>query len=199
MDKHVPSVVPKLVFALLLLLPTVLAATSPLQTGRDTIWIVGTLAGVLAMSLLVMQVLLPSGWLNFLVNDHKITWHRVLGISITVLVLAHVVGLYLYSPDDIGDALILAAPTYSRLGVLSAGCLLLSLVLALARQKLPLIYTDWQILHSALAVAVVGTAIAHVAMLQGTLDGFAEGLLCGSIAIAVVMSIAHWYSIFSHR
>lgn len=89
--------------------------------------------------------------------------------------------------------------TYSRLGVLSAGCLILSLVLALARRKLPLVYTDWQIVHSALAVAVVGTAIAHVILLQGTLDGFAEGLLCGSIAIAAVMSIARWYSIFSHR
>lgn len=185
-------------FAALVLLPTVLAALSPLQGGRTAVWVLGTLAGVLALSLVVVQVLLPTGWLNALVGQH-LGWHRILGISITGLVLAHIIGLYLYSPDDIGDALILAAPTYSRLGVLSFWCLLLSVMLAFARHKLRLADADWRTLHSALAAAIVGTAVAHTLLLQGTLDGFAEGLLCGSATVAVSMAIVHWHTVLARR
>ncbi len=185
-----------LVFAML---PTLLAALSPLQIGRAPLWVWGTLAGVLALSLLVIQVLLPTGWLNDWIGEHNFSWHRILGISITGLVIAHILGLYLYSPDDIEDALVLAAPTYSRLGVLSAGCLLLSMGLALARSRLPLAPVDWQILHSVLAVAVVGTAVAHALLLQGTLDGFAEGLLCGSAVVAVLMAILYWHTAPARR
>ncbi|NJL36811.1 MAG: hypothetical protein HC899_08630 [Leptolyngbyaceae cyanobacterium SM1_4_3] len=181
------------VLLIFVMLPALLAALSPLQHGRAPLWILGTLAGVLSLSLIVVQVLLPTGWLNFGIGEQNFRWHRVLGISITLLVVAHILVLYLYSPDDIGDALILAAPTYSRLGVLSATCLLISVGLALTRSKLPLTPADWQILHSFLAVAVVGTAIAHAFLLQGTLDGFAEGLLCGSAVVAVLMAVIYWH------
>jgi predicted ferric reductase len=180
-------------------LPVLLAALHPLQAGREPLWVWGTLAGVLALSLMVIQVLLPTGWLNVALGESKWRWHRILGISVTGLVLAHVVGLYLYSPDDIGDALVLAAPTYSRLGMLSLGCLLLTVALALVRHRLPLTLSDWQILHSVLAVAVVGTAVAHALLLQGTLDGFAEGLLCGSAIVAVLIAVGYWYRTLARR
>lgn len=181
----------------IVLLPVLLAALSPLQAGRAVPWVWGTLAGVLALSLVVVHVLLPTGWLNSFVGEHNLGWHRILGISITGLTLAHILGLYLYSPDDIGDALVLAAPTYSRLGVLSAGCLVLSVVLAVTRRQLRLADADWKTIHSALAIAIVGTAVAHAVLLQGTLDGLAEGLVCGSAIVAVCMAIAHWYRAFA--
>ncbi|MBE9138248.1 ferric reductase-like transmembrane domain-containing protein [Nodosilinea sp. LEGE 07088] len=199
MNKSLQRRLGQIVLSTLVLLPTLLAASSPLQVGRAPLWVLGTLAGVLSLSLLVVQVLLPTKWLNMFVGQQNLGWHRILGISVTGLVIAHIVGLYLYSPDDIGDALILAAPTYSRLGVLSFWCLLLSMILAFARHKLQLVYSDWQILHSVLAVAIVGTAVAHAMLLQGTLDGFAEGLLCGSVMVAVSAAIVRWYMAFSHR
>lgn len=176
----------------LVILPTLLAALNPLQSGRAPLWVLGTVAGVLSLSLIVVQVLLPTGWLNDWIGEQNLRWHRILGMTVTGLVIAHVLGLYLYSPDDIGDALVLAAPTYSRLGVLSAGCLLLSVTMATARSKLPLAPADWQILHHVLAVAIVGTGVAHAILLQGTLDGFAEGLLCGSAVVAVLMAVIYW-------
>ncbi|MGJ3245162.1 MAG: ferric reductase-like transmembrane domain-containing protein [Elainellaceae cyanobacterium] len=199
MSKPLQRRLGQIVLSTLVLLPTLLAALSPLQVGRAPLWVLGTLAGVLSLSLLVVQVLLPTKWLNMFVGQQNLGWHRILGISVTGLVIAHIVGLYLYSPDDIGDALILAAPTYSRLGVLSFWCLLLSMILAFARHKLQLVYSDWQILHSVLAVAIVGTAVAHVMLLQGALDGFAEGLLCGSVMVAVLAAIVRWYMAFSRR
>ena len=109
----------------------------------------------------------------------------MLGLGVVGLVVAHVLGLYVYSPDDVRDALVLAAPTHSRLGVLAAWTLFLSAGLALARRRLGLTYTDWQVLHAALAVAIVGTAVGHTLMIRGTLDGPAELLLCAAAVLAV--------------
>lgn len=196
MSNHLQRSLGLSVLVAFIFLPILLAALSPLQVGRTAPWVLGTLAGVLALRLLVVQVLLPTGWLNSIMGEHNLGWHRLLGISITGLTLAHILGLYIYSPDDIGDALVLAAPTYSRLGVLSAGCLLLSVGLEVTRRQLQLAEADWKIFHSVLAVAVVGTAVAHTVLLQGRLDGLAEGLVCGSAVVAVFMAIAHWYTAF---
>lgn len=175
----------------LVILPLVVALVSPLQTGREAIWVIGALAGVLALSLLVIQVLLPTPWLRGIIIGDDSRVHRLLGIAIAVIVIVHVGGLYVTSPDDIADALVLQAPTYSRLGVLSAWCLALSLGLALARRKLALTYSDWQIVHAFLAVVVVTTAVAHTVMIRGTLDGPVEVLLCGAAVIAVSAAIVH--------
>jgi predicted ferric reductase len=166
--------------ALLLLLPTVASAFSPLQEGRDATWIAGAVAGILALSLLVLQVLLPTPWLAGL----DLPLHRLLGLGVAGLVIAHVGGLYLYSPDDVRDALVLAVPTHTRLGVLSAWTVLLSVGLALARRRLGLTYSDWQVLHAALAVLIVGTAVGHTVLVRGTLDGPAELLLCAAAVLA---------------
>jgi len=130
---------------LLLVAPAALSLLSPLQVGRDFWWIVGALAGIVALSLVVLQVLLTTPWLIGILDTSTMRLHRLLGLAVAGVVIAHVLGLYLYSPDDVSDALVLAAPTHSRLGVLSAWCVLLSVALALARRRLGLTYSDWQI------------------------------------------------------
>jgi predicted ferric reductase len=181
----------RLALAAFLLVPVVVSLRSPLQQGRDATWVLGALFGVVALGLIAVQVLLPTPWLDDLLGGHELRWHRILGLSVAAVVVAHVAGLYLYSPDDVRDALVLSAPTYSRLGVLSAWMLGLSIVLALARRRLGLTYSDWQILHSALAVAVVGTAVAHTVMIRGTLDGPAEMLTCGGALAAVSAAVLY--------
>ena len=172
-------------------MPLVAAAASPLQTGREAVWVIGALSGVLALSLLVIQVLLPTPWLRGIIFGDDSRVHRILGIAVAAVVLAHIIGLYIASPDDIADALVLQAPTYSRLGVLSAWCLALSLGLALARRKLALTYSDWQIVHAVLAVVIVATAVAHTVMIRGTLDGPVEVLLSGAAVIAVTAAVVY--------
>jgi predicted ferric reductase len=177
--------------AALLVVPPAVAVASPLQAGREMAWVLGALAGVLALSLLTVQVLLPTPWLDRLLAGHEPRWHRTVGLTLAAIILAHVAGLYLASPDDIRDALVLAAPTYSRLGVLSAWSVGFSIALALARRRLGLIYSDWQILHSALAVAIVTTAVGHTVMIRGTLDGPAELLACGAALVAVSAGLVY--------
>ncbi|NJK47981.1 hypothetical protein HC931_07195 [Candidatus Gracilibacteria bacterium] len=90
MDKPLQKWLGQVVFAALLMLPTLLAALSPLQTGRATIWLLGTLAGVLSLSLMVVQVFLPTRWLNALIGGNNWRWHSILGVSVTGLAIAHV-------------------------------------------------------------------------------------------------------------
>lgn len=177
--------------AAFVVVPPLVTLTSPLQEGRDLTWVLGAIFGVVALALLAIQVLLPTPWLDELLGGHELRWHRALGLSVAGVVVAHVLGLFFYSPDDVRDALLLDAPTYSRLGVLSAWTLGLTIVLALARRRLGLTYSDWQILHSALAVAVVGTAVAHTVMIRGTLDGPAELLVCGAALVAVTAAVLY--------
>jgi predicted ferric reductase len=181
----------RLGLAALLLAPAAAALESPLQVGRDSAWVLGGLAGVLALALLPLQVLLPTPWLDALLAGHDLRWHRAVGLTLAAIVLAHVVGLYFSSPDDVRDALVLAAPTYSRLGVLSAWSVGFSIALALARRRLGLTYSDWQVLHSALAIAIVTTAVGHVVMIRGALDGPAELLVCGAAVVAVSASVTY--------
>jgi Ferric reductase like transmembrane component len=177
--------------AALLIVPAAAAVASPLQVGRELSWVFGALAGVVALSLLTVQVLLPTSWLDGLLVGRDRRWHRTVGLVIVGIVLAHVAGLYVYSPDDVRDALVLAAPTYSRLGVLSAWSVGLSVTLALGRRRLGLTHADWQILHSTLAVAVVTTAVGHAVMVRGTLDGPAELLVCGAALVAVSAAVVY--------
>ena len=179
--------------AVLLVVPLVASILSPIGTGRSFPWIAATLAGVLAFSLLIVHMLLPTHWLYLLLRGRNLRWHRRLGVGIVALVVAHVAGLYVYSPDDIGNALVLQAATYSRLGVIAAWCMVLTVGLARARHRLPLSHDNWQVVHSMLAVAITGLAVGHVVLHQGTLDGPAEWLLCIAALAAVTSAVVYWH------
>ena len=181
----------RLALVALFVVPLAAAALSPLQVGRDVTWVLGALAGVLALALATVQVLLPTPWLGDVLAGLDVRIHKTVGLTLAAVVVGHVLGLYLYSPDDVRDALLLQTPTYSRLGVLSAWSVGLSIALALARNRLGLVYADWQILHSALAVAIVGTAVGHALMIRGTLDGPAELLLCAAAVAAVTAGVLY--------
>jgi predicted ferric reductase len=76
---------------------------------------------------------------------------------------------------------------------------LLSVVLALARRRLGLTYSDWQILHAVLAVVVVATAVGHTVLIRGALDGPGEVLLCGAAVLAVTAAILYRYVVLPRR
>lgn len=74
----------------MLVAPAAASAFSPLQDGRDTSWVIGAVAGIVALSLLVVQVLLPTPWLAGL----DLRLHRAIGLGVGGLVVAHIAGLY---------------------------------------------------------------------------------------------------------
>ncbi|RWR20106.1 hypothetical protein D2T30_11740 [Sinirhodobacter populi] len=100
-----------------------------------------------------------------------------MGAAILALALAHVAGLWLYSPEDITDALLLRAlTTFSAWGVAGfAGLLAAGIVSTLRRQIPPRI---WRPLHLGLAVASALCAVIHAWLIFGVIEPNNKALLC---------------------
>ncbi|UZF90775.1 ferric reductase-like transmembrane domain-containing protein [Bosea sp. NBC_00550] len=159
--------------------PVIAAAANPLQGGREMLWIMGGMAGVVALCLLFVQPLLMAAAPPLLAAREGVHWHRWGGIAIVAVVALHVGALYAYSPDDMTDALLLVAPTpFSLYGVISLWCLVLMAVLVATRRLLRFGYRLWRILHSVLAVAVVGAGAIHAIQIEGVMEEYSKLSVC---------------------
>lgn len=177
--------------------PVIAAAASPLQHGREFLWIVGGMAGVVAMSQLFVQPLLMAAAPHLLPAPDGLRWHRRGGMAIVAMVGLHVGALYLYSPDDITDALLLVAPTpFSLYGVISLWCLALTAALAATRRALRLGLRPWRILHSVLAVAVVAAGAVHAIQIEGAMEPYSKLAICLA-ALAATSAAAAEVNLFA--
>lgn len=168
-----------IIVAIVAAVPVIAAAASPLQGGRELLWVTGGMAGVVALSLLFVQPLLMAATPLLIAARDRVRWHRLGGTAIVAMVALHVGALYAYSPDDITDALLLVAPTpFSLYGVISLWCLVLTAVLAATRRTFKLGYRLWRILHSVLAVAVVGAGAVHAIQIEGAMEEYSKFAIC---------------------
>ncbi|WP_100963995.1 ferric reductase-like transmembrane domain-containing protein [Bosea sp. FBZP-16] len=168
-----------LAIAAVAIIPVVAAALSPLQRGREFLWVVGGMAGVAALSLLFVQPLLTATAPVLMQPARGLRWHRWGGIAIVAGVALHVGALYAYSPEDVMDALLLVAPTpFSLYGVISLWCLVLTAILAVMRRRLRFSHRNWRIAHSVLAVAIVSAGSVHAILIEGAMEEFSKLMVC---------------------
>lgn len=178
--------------AALILIPLAIAVINPLQTSRNFAYIIGGLAGICALCILLVQPLLAAGYLTHTRLTDSRRWHRRLGTSLIFLVALHVVGLYLTSPDDMSDALILVAPTlFSLYGVIGLWALALTALLVTLRKRLPFTDMIWKTMHNLLAVVVVISSVIHAVMIDGAMGVLSKQLLCICIVIATGVITFH--------
>jgi predicted ferric reductase len=83
-----------------MVVPIALATTSPYLAYRGPLYIAAGFAGIVAMSLFVLQPLLACPVRALIAPATARRWHRIIGASILILILAHVVGLYFVSPPQ---------------------------------------------------------------------------------------------------
>lgn len=170
--------------------PVVVAAASPLLEYRDAPYIASGLAGALAMSILLIQPLLGAGYLPGLSLAESRRIHRTLGFTLTLLVLIHIGGLYLTSPPDTLDALLLVSPTpFSIYGVTALWTLLATALFVALRRKLYLRPTTWAAIHNALAVVVVIASVVHALMIEGTMGTVTKWAICLAALIATAAAV----------
>ncbi len=168
--------------------PVLIAASSPLLAGRDAVYIVGGFAGILALALLIMQPLLAAGFLPGIGAVQARRWHQWTGSALVISLALHIIGLYLTSPPDMIDALLLVAPTlYSIFGVIAMWALILIVLLVVARPRMELRITTWRILHNTLAVVVVVASVVHALMIEGAMGHLSKLILC--IAVLAVTAV----------
>ena len=173
----------------LMAVPVALAATSPYLAYRNPAYIIGGFAGIVCLSLLLIQPVLAAGYLPGLPRVRARRWHRRVGAGIVSLVALHVAGLYVTSPPDTLDALLLVAPTaFSVYGVAAMWAVVLTAALAILRRRLGLSPLAWNTLHNALALVVVLATAIHAVQIEGAMEIVSKWTL--SAAVVVVTGIA---------
>jgi predicted ferric reductase len=171
-----------------ILVPVGIAAANPLQASRDALWIIGGMAGIVALALLFVQPLLAAGYLPGAPVSAGRRWHRLVGTFIIVTVGLHIGGLYLSSPEDIADALLLVAPTpFSVYGVVGLCGVVLTAILVAVKSRSGLRYAAWRILHNALALVVVVSSIVHALLIEGAMGNVSKAILCALVFAATVI------------
>lgn len=171
--------------------PVLLAAFSPWLAYRDLPYIVGGFAGIVGLALLFLQPLLAAGYLPGPGTAKERRWHRWVGAAIVACVLAHVSGLYITSPQDTMDALLLVAPTpFSVYGVIAlAGIVAIALMVAL-RRRMGLRYSAWRLIHNGVAAIVVIATVVHALQIEGAMEPWSKwGLSVAVLAATGVVLV----------
>jgi len=118
--------------------PIAATATSLVLAWRDPVSILEG-SGIVAMALLLMQPLLAGRNLPGLAPERGRRVHRWIGGALVAAEVTHVAALWVTSPPDVIDALLLASLTrFSIWDVIAMWALLASAVLATFRRRLRL-------------------------------------------------------------
>jgi len=173
--------------ALVLLGPIVAAAMSPLLAWRSGIYIAAGFAGIFAMALIPLQPLAIKGWLPGVMPIASRKLHRALGAALFGAVVLHVTGLWVTSPPDVVDALLLRSPTsFSIWGVISMWAIFGSAILAFLRLHKRIKWRRWRVLHPTLALIAAFTTVAHVLLIDGTMELMTKYALCLAVVVTVL-------------
>ncbi|MGR3312141.1 ferric reductase-like transmembrane domain-containing protein [Roseovarius indicus] len=189
-----PRLRPMLVWAALaaaVIVPLAAAAQSPLLAWRQPVYIVAGFAGVLGMTLLLLQPLLAAGSLPGLKGADSRKVHRVTGAALVLSVILHVIGLWITSPPDVVDALLFRSPTpFSAWGVVAMWALFATALLALLRRRIGLRWRVWRIGHTGLALVIVVGSVVHALLIQGTMETISKTALCALVLAATLRVVA---------
>lgn len=177
--------------ALCVAVPVIDAAMSPLHAYRPVSYIAASLAGVLALGLLLVQPLLAVGWLPGMELTRLRRWHRRTGAVLVALVATHVGGLLIASPPDAIDALLLRSPTpFSVWGVTAMWVVALTAGLVALRRRMRLRPSAWAAIHNALALVIVLGTVIHAVQIEGTMGTISKWALCLAATIAAITAVA---------
>ncbi|MEM7636671.1 MAG: ferric reductase-like transmembrane domain-containing protein [Pseudomonadota bacterium] len=179
------------VLACALVVPIAAAAVSPQLAWRDPIYIAAGFAGVVAMSLMLVQPLLIGRYLPGIPSRRYRQIHRGIGGVLVALVAIHVAGLWITSPPDVIDALLFDSPTpFSAWGVIAMWAIFITGFLAMLRKPLRIRPGTWRIVHTTLAAVIVVGSVVHAVQIEGTMETVSKVALCGLILIATVKVVA---------
>ncbi len=170
--------------------PLLIATQSPLLAWRDPIYIASSFAAILGMGLMLVQPALVGGVLVPRDARKARALHRVIGVALLGVVLAHIAGLWITSPPDVIDVLLFRSPApFSLWGALALWTLVLAGSAALLRKRLRLPPWLFRRGHAALTGAAVLCTVLHVVLIEGLLPLWLKAavsfLLVGVVGYAV--------------
>ena len=106
-------------------------------------------------------------------------------------VVVHVAGLWITSPPDMIDALLLTSPTpFSAFGVIAMWAIFAVALLAALRRRLGLRPRTWRIAHTLLAVVIVVGSVVHGLLIEGAMETVSKAALCALVLAATIKVMA---------
>jgi predicted ferric reductase len=174
--------------AIALCAPLLAAGFSPLLQYRQPIYIIAGFAGIAGLALLLLQPILAGSYLPGISAKSARKIHRIIGIALVLMVLAHVIGLWITSPPDVIDALLFRSPTpFSIWGVTAMWAVFATAILAALRRKLRIRPRHWRYAHMMLAIIIVIGTIVHALMIDGTMEFYTKITLCVLVVVATAI------------
>jgi hypothetical protein len=171
-----------------MLTPILLAGFSPYLPSRSLPYLIGGFAGIAALAVLVIQPLLAANALPGLAPATSRRWHLLVGAVLATCIALHIGGLYVTSPEDTLDALLLVSPTpFSVYGVLATAAVIATLALVALRRRFGAVL--WANLHNALAVVIVAATVTHAVQIDGAMEPTSKFLLCAAALLATAITV----------
>ncbi|EFL87884.1 ferric reductase-like transmembrane domain-containing protein [Ahrensia sp. R2A130] len=162
----------------LTLVPIALIFVSPYLPSRQLPYIVASVAGAFALAITLVQPLLAGGYLPGMTILRARAWHRWTGTVLIIAVVMHVGGLYLTSPMDAVDALLLVSPTpFSIYGVAAMWAVFITALFVALRRVWRMRPRTWHVIHNALALVIVVGTVVHALLIEGTMEGWSKWAL----------------------
>ena len=181
------SIVIWFALAIAIAVPLIAAVMSPLLAWRDPVYIAAGFAGIIGLFLLLFQPLLAGGLLPGISAVRARRLHRWVGGGLALSVIVHVAGLWVTSPPDVVDALLLRSPTsFSIWGVLALWSVLGAACLVVFRKRIGLRQRTWRLIHRALAVVSVLGIVIHSLKIEGAMETVSKTVLCGLVVVVGV-------------
>ena len=167
------------------------ALMSPQLQWRDPIYIAAGFAGIVGLSLMVLQPLLIGGYVPGTSPYRARRIHQWTGAGLVLAVVIHVGGLWITSPPDVVDALLFASPTpFSDWGVIAMWAIFAVAAMVALRQRLGLRPRTWRLVHTVLVSIVVAGTAAHAILIEGAMETISKVAVCVLVLLATLKVIA---------
>jgi predicted ferric reductase len=177
----------------------------PATTGSSLLSELSVGMGLLATSMLVCAVVLPSRLRSLTRTfgiDGVLSIHRFIGLTVTLVVGLHIVLVLMANPANMALLDVLHAPNRARAGLGATVALGALITLTVLRGRLRQRYEVWRWLHVALTSTVLMLSGLHIWWLHHLIRDAAMAVLFTVLGLSVLMVLAYrwlWLPVFSAR
>jgi predicted ferric reductase len=201
-----------LLYVLIVIAPLMILLTGNVPEGREFWRELSVALGFAGLAMMSLQFVLTARFKSIKAPygaDIVYHFHRQVSLVACVLILAHPLLIFTFSPDTLSLLNLWTAPWRAKAGVVAVLLLLGLIGASLWRQQFGLEYTAWRISHGILATAVVILAMIHVILARHYLNTlwkqvfwitygiFWVGLLVHIRIIKPILLLLHPYEVAS--